>query len=215
MSNPHDIDRIHEDVSAVLPWMVNETLAGDELERALAHVAICTECQSELELLQAVKAGVRRQAATPIVPAPDENGFESLIEANQNNSVRKAPLMAIAASIAGMMVIATWVFLSAGPDSPPSLFEPATSQSQSASMHFVLNVESTEGYSHRDLQRAFDELGAVESYAADDSNSYRVVVSWPARSEADLAALLDQILALPGVESAEVRAVQLPVTTEP
>ena len=41
----------HQDVFLLLPWYVNETLHGSELERVEAHINICLTCKRELASL--------------------------------------------------------------------------------------------------------------------------------------------------------------------
>ncbi|MEO6968326.1 MAG: zf-HC2 domain-containing protein [Rhodanobacteraceae bacterium] len=46
----------HREVDALLPWLVNGTLTGDERERAEQHLSECVRCQRELEWLRELRA---------------------------------------------------------------------------------------------------------------------------------------------------------------
>ena len=58
----------HAAVDALLPWYVNGTLRGDELERVKQHVAGCPACRQEVTWLQDVFAAC--VTATPLPEAP-------------------------------------------------------------------------------------------------------------------------------------------------
>jgi hypothetical protein len=46
----------HLEAQDALPWLANGTLAGAELERVQAHVALCARCRADLALLHTVRA---------------------------------------------------------------------------------------------------------------------------------------------------------------
>ena len=49
-------DSAHREMDALLPWLVNGTLAGDELAAAQEHLRDCARCRREVELLQQLDA---------------------------------------------------------------------------------------------------------------------------------------------------------------
>ena len=59
----------HAAVDALLPWYVNGTLRGDELERVKQHVAGCPACRQEVTWLQDVFAACVAAAPLPEAPA--------------------------------------------------------------------------------------------------------------------------------------------------
>lgn len=47
-----DLARAHEDTRLLLPWYLNGTLAGDELQRVRRHIGACLVCRQELAHLR-------------------------------------------------------------------------------------------------------------------------------------------------------------------
>jgi hypothetical protein len=63
----------HDEVQRLLPWLVNGTLAPEEIEFVEGHVAECAECRSELQ--------IERQLASEIASMPvDIEGSWASIE---------------------------------------------------------------------------------------------------------------------------------------
>jgi hypothetical protein len=63
----------HDEVQRLLPWLVNGTLAPEEIESVEGHVAECAECRSELQ--------IERQLASEIASMPvDIEGSWASIE---------------------------------------------------------------------------------------------------------------------------------------
>ena len=68
----------HKVADVLLPWLVNGTLEGDELEFVQQHVATCVRCQREVEWLRefhaACAAGESNASVapklTPNAPSP-------------------------------------------------------------------------------------------------------------------------------------------------
>ena len=65
----------HEQAAALLPWLVNGTLGGEELEQVERHVRGCLGCRAELAEQNALRAMLRRQP--PAALSADAH-FESL-----------------------------------------------------------------------------------------------------------------------------------------
>lgn len=103
----------HEQARALLPWLVNGTLTGEELERVERHVRDCVPCRAELKEQRALHALVRRH---PAVHVSAEQGFERLrrrldaatphpagarVPIGRRRSVRFAAAAALVAAVAG------------------------------------------------------------------------------------------------------------------
>ncbi len=65
----------------LLPWFVNGTLAGDELEYVSTHLASCNKCRQEVELLGLVREQVKSDCA--------ENGPGELARLRFMNEIAK------------------------------------------------------------------------------------------------------------------------------
>lgn len=48
----------HDEVQELLPWLVNGTLAHDEIDRIEKHLAECAECRAELEAERQLAAAI-------------------------------------------------------------------------------------------------------------------------------------------------------------
>ena len=59
----------HAAIDALLPWLVNGTLQGEELERVERHVAACPACRREVDWLKDVFAACAAMAPLPDAPA--------------------------------------------------------------------------------------------------------------------------------------------------
>ena len=64
----------HAAVDALLPWYVNKTLRGEELERVEQHVAACPACRREVDWLKDVFAACAALAPLPQVELPPGDG---------------------------------------------------------------------------------------------------------------------------------------------
>lgn len=51
-------DPVHQEVAELLPWLVNDTLAGIERARVERHVSECIACRAELEQLRALRDAI-------------------------------------------------------------------------------------------------------------------------------------------------------------
>jgi hypothetical protein len=58
----------HAEADRLLPWLVNGTLEGEELERVRAHLVECAACQREVAWLQSLQTACQTDDAAPAVP---------------------------------------------------------------------------------------------------------------------------------------------------
>lgn len=56
--------KVHEDVFAILPWFVNESLANKERQGVLTHLQECHSCRAERDRLQALQQMVTEDDGT-------------------------------------------------------------------------------------------------------------------------------------------------------
>lgn len=42
------LDDAHQEIALLLPWYVNNTLFGDELEQVTLHLSVCDGCKQEV-----------------------------------------------------------------------------------------------------------------------------------------------------------------------
>jgi len=60
----------------LLPWLVNETLSGDERKKVEDHIKTCDRCQKEVTILQRIKTHIKE---TPI-QSPGDFGLHRLLK---------------------------------------------------------------------------------------------------------------------------------------
>ncbi len=81
----------HQEAWELVPWYVNGTLEGLELERFAAHLERCPLCQAEVDANRELAVAVREVAELPLSPVA---GFERLmarIDAAGTESAEPAP----------------------------------------------------------------------------------------------------------------------------
>jgi len=118
----------HAAVDALLPWYVNGTLRGDELQRVEQHIAGCPACRQEVAWLRDVFAAC--VAATPLPetsavdaagsPYPRQPGREPSWGTAARRGWQSTPLWMralLAAQLAGLVVLGTLLAGDAG-DNP-------------------------------------------------------------------------------------------------
>ena len=66
----------HEQAFELLPWLVNGTLTGSELDSVQVHVRDCLTCRVALREQQQLRAAIQEQ---PTVPLSAEQGFDRLL----------------------------------------------------------------------------------------------------------------------------------------
>jgi anti-sigma factor RsiW len=119
----------HAAIDALLPWYVNGTLRGEELERVERHVAACPACRREVDWLNDVFA-----ACAAIAPLPDEPFTASRATPASGREARPRSWRAragdgwrstppwmralMAAQLAGLALLGTLLALDAGNDAP-------------------------------------------------------------------------------------------------
>jgi len=106
----------HLEVSALIPWYVNDTLADHQRDRVEAHVGACAACSDDLGLQKRIFDGIDAQPALNYMPVASLKRLQARLDAvqAQGASVQVAPLEPvriespwrgwIAASIAAMAV---------------------------------------------------------------------------------------------------------------
>ena len=111
----------HDAVDALLPWYVNGTLRGEELDRVERHVAVCEPCRHEIDWLRDVFAACAAIAPLPDAPASADvtrlpgldarlrpPGWRTRVSAGWQ-STQPWMRMLMAAQFAGLVILGTLV----------------------------------------------------------------------------------------------------------
>lgn len=203
----------HDELSLLLPWYVNGTLADDESAAVKAHVKGCDSCRSDLALLQEMNAAVQDAQSVPIVPAPPLQQFLDEVDATSaapETRMRRTGWMLAASLVIASVMLARVVMNGPAVDAPV-LFETATSNTQSTAMQYVLELQFDTDLVDEQRQRILARIGASNVSSTDQSDAVRAVVSLPALSLAELEQYTRNIESVDGIRRANVVALQLPV----
>lgn len=205
-------DGEHAFAGPLLPWYANDSLDAGERERVRQHLEQCRACRDDLHFLHRVRSAVRHPEATPILPPPQPEHLLRAIDRRDRRSrrLRRAGFAAGAAALAAMVFVAGMVASGLG-DAPPARFRTLTSESQAVAMDYVLDLRFEAGVSAADRRRVLGELQATQVEPGTPGGTYRVVLTLPAWSLAELNAFTGRIEAMPEVRSARVVAMQLPM----
>jgi hypothetical protein len=76
----------HHEVSALLPWYVNETLEDRDRERVDAHVGICTACREDLAAQRRICEAIAAQPALDYMPVASLKQLQARLDAMQSGS---------------------------------------------------------------------------------------------------------------------------------
>jgi hypothetical protein len=106
----------HHEVSALIPWYVNDTLEDHQRDRVDSHAGTCALCRNDLGVHQRIFEGIGAQPALDYMPVASLKLLQARLDAvqAQGDSTQLAPLEPmssgspwrgwIAASIAAMAV---------------------------------------------------------------------------------------------------------------
>ena len=67
--HPSHAVREHQEISTLIPWYVNCSIAEHERQRVDAHLSLCAGCRDDLALERSVYQGMRVETAVEYMPA--------------------------------------------------------------------------------------------------------------------------------------------------
>ena len=81
----------HEQAMEMLPWLVNDSLLGDERAAVLDHAQSCVMCRREMQSLQDLRDCVKRLSSPVPIPEPDMRNINARIDKliNRQNWARR------------------------------------------------------------------------------------------------------------------------------
>lgn len=206
----------HAEAEELLPWYVNGTLGGSELERFTRHVETCHDCRADLQLGREMLAAVNDQAAVPIVPRPDREQLNRRLDSLEAIERRRNRLpWAVAAAAAGLAVAASLYFGIREADVAPADYVTATTDASQSPVHYVMRIEFDSLATAASRKRLLEEMGAIEAIDTERTDTLRVVVPLAARSLQDLEDFTARFRNRAEVANIEVIAVQLPMERSP
>lgn len=211
-----DLDQCCHESRADIPWLVNSTLSDSAAAAVREHIQECSDCQSDFELHEHMRAAALGSEVTPMMPATKAEDVIGVVRIgrSQHSRSRRLPsrLQVIAASIAilGVAIVLSF-YLDRDGVGPNQLFETATSAGSSGGIDYVLQLQFEDGVTNPEKGRIVAQLEDVVRWTVSDSGAYEVHVQLTAPSLAVLKDYEERTVALAGVQSAKFTALQLPV----
>jgi hypothetical protein len=208
----HSCDVIRADI----PWYLNGTLSNSMTTTIREHTDQCAACNAELEAHRLMRNAVLDRELTPIVPATTP---AELFATNQEARHRRTiggrvatwsmALAACAAVVAFTIVLLNESSMTA--DIQNQTFETATSPGAADGIDYVLRLHFDDGVSAEKRAEIAQDLAGAIRWTVDDRGTYEVHLRLSAPSLETLQELEVSVASMPGVESAEFTALQLPM----
>jgi hypothetical protein len=189
----------HTQAFELLPWLVNGSLSGTELDSVQSHVRSCVTCRIAIREQQQLRAAIREQ---PTVPLSAEQGFERLTRQLEESAVvtdilsarrllgSSAPARLAAAAVLLAAVVGVAWLVDSGVDRTPqftTLGEEAAIDEPRIDLIFAAWV------SESDMRALLSDINATIVGGPSDIGRYTVRIGGNALSEADVAALLERL----------------------
>ena len=71
---------VHEEIAALIPWYVNETLSDATRSKVEKHMRECAACREDLALEQRIRAGMSADGPLEFMPAASLNRLRSMLD---------------------------------------------------------------------------------------------------------------------------------------
>ena len=81
-----EISAEHNEVSALLPWYVNETLEERDRARVDAHIGLCANCREDLAAQQRICAAIEAQPAIDYMPVASLKRLQARLDAQAEST---------------------------------------------------------------------------------------------------------------------------------
>lgn len=202
----------HDRFELMLPWYVNGSLTATEQGDVAAHLDRCAACRDAVALLRRMRTAVRHPTATPIVPEPRPHALLHALEqiSPRRRALRYGSLLAAAAIVAAVAFLGVRSF-APGIDEQQD-FRTLSSESRVPQADYVLEIELAPGAGAREVTQVTELVGGRGAQQSGE-NRYRLTVTLQSGSLADLEAIATRVEAVPGIRTARIVAMQLPVET--
>lgn len=177
---PHDV------AIELLPWLINDSLTGDERDAVLGHAQSCVICRRESKQLEDLRESVKRVISPIPTPAPDMRNINARIDQliDRQNLGRRllarsieffaSPWRALyAAQTVLLVVLATTLFWPATRDAE---FTTLTQSGNLADGHYLRVVFSPD-LTHASLGALLGELGLAIVAGPSDRGVYTLATA--------------------------------------
>ncbi|HET6804043.1 MAG TPA: zf-HC2 domain-containing protein [Frateuria sp.] len=143
----------HADVDRLLPWLVNGTLQGEELERVRAHLAGCAACQREEAWLRSLQEACRTEDAAT---APSRRAVHRRGRPAIHHALRRRAWQHWVIAVQAVLVLVLGVALLRPERAPPAAYHTLSAPDASRARLVVVFAPSLSEARMRQLLRACD-----------------------------------------------------------
>ena len=204
--------RLRQDI----PWYLNDTLTEAETTRVREHIESCADCRADLELHSSMRSTVLGREVTPILPqtrAADITGIGKTGRLRPRaNSRIWSQLSAVAAGVAIISVaLLVGLYSIDFTEERGQVFQTATSTGSPKGIDYILQLRFEDTVSEPQRAKIVAQLDGMVKWTVNDSGVYEIHVQLPTPSLEVLKDYEQRTDALPGVQSAEFTALQLPM----
>ncbi len=157
----------HEHAMEMLPWLINDSLLGDERAAVLDHAQSCVMCRREMKSLEDLRDSINSLSSPVPIPAPDMRNINARIDKliNRQNWARRSkswigeffasPWRAAYVAQTVLLVVLAAVLLWPATREPE--YSMLTQTSDLADGYYVRVVFSPD-LTHSDLKELLDDL---------------------------------------------------------
>ena len=207
--NKVEPDQCSNSLRQSIPWFLNGTLSESDASLVSDHIERCADCRADVELNSSMQSAVLGREVTSIMP---KTKAADIIGNNRAASARPSRTYALVAAVA-IIGLALGVFFSSDQanESGNHLFETATSTGTVARINYVLQIRFDDDVSDQQRGEIVAQLDDVVKWSKANSGVYEVHVQLATPSLATLEEYASHADSIPGVQSAEFTALQLPM----
>ena len=219
MRTESDNTHQHQAVIELLPWYANASLGIHETRQVERHVGECEGCRNELADLQILGQALGAERLSVLPPAPDPGAFLEEIRGEPRKISKRltAPdIAAIAAVLALIAVGVSLIVVNLRNDSAvaPGGFQTVTSPARVTNFEYVLRLQFEDQVDAMQRSKIIALIGATVIAGPDADNAYRVQLTRPAQTLAELEDFSAGLESLPDVRRVQALALQFPETVQ-
>ena len=187
------METTHTKVTELLPWYINGTLAEDERVELDRHLRECLVCRTALQEEQRMQSLVQNQDDLPLTADHSIGDLISRIEATERRNRRSisAPPLALAASLAGILIVGSLLVLALREPLMPNEAGFSTLTDASIANLDRIDIVFTEDVNADGIRVFLEDVGGRVLSGPSDLGRYTVAISLD--SEFTLQEVIDQL----------------------
>ena len=207
--NKVEPDQCSSSLRESIPWYLNGTLSESDAALVRDHIEQCADCRADVELHSSMQSAVCGREVTSMMP---KTKAADIIRNDRATPAGPSKIFALAAGVA-IIGVALGMFFSSdwGDESGNQQFATATSTGTEARIDYVLQIRFDDDVPEQQQGDIVAQLDDVVKWSRDNSGVYEVHVQLASPSLATLEEYASHADSIPGVQSAEFTALQIPM----